>query len=84
MPHGPDLLILAPPTFFEENSSDEEEYHPEKDSNEPLLFNQSELNDLVRELKLTKDCADLLGSRLNAKNVLAPCTTYSWYRHREE
>ena len=55
LPHGPDLPVPVPPTFFEANSSDEEhenssgededEYHPEKDSNEPLLFKQSELGE---------------------------------------
>lgn len=93
VPHGPDLPVPVPITFVEVLSSDEEdtyspdededEYRPDEDSDEPLHFNQSELNNLVRELNLTKDCAELLGSRLNAKNLLAPGTKFAWYRHRE-
>lgn len=46
-------------------------------------FNQSELNSLVRELGLTKDKAEILGSRLQEKGCLAPGSTFSWYRNRE-
>ena len=70
MPHGPDLPIPVPPGSFEATSSDEEnesssgvdeeEYHPQWETNEPQRFDQRELNDLVREIKLTKDCEELL------------------------
>lgn len=49
----------------------------------PLTFNQSELNDLVRDLGLSKDNSLILGSRLQEKNLLFPDTTFSWYKQRE-
>ncbi|KAF2890288.1 hypothetical protein ILUMI_15885 [Ignelater luminosus] len=39
-----------------------DDYDPGSD--EPKLFEQSELNDLMRDLNLPKDSAELLGSRL--------------------
>ena len=42
------------------------------DSEEPKLFNQSDLNDLVRELNLSKDGAQLLASRLKERHMLHP------------
>ena len=47
------------------------------------MFTQPELNDLVRDLDLPKESAELLGSRLKEKNLLAPGTSFSWYRKRE-
>ena len=37
-------------------------------------FNQEELNDLVRDLALSKAASELLASRLYQKNLLAPFT----------
>ncbi|GBM85111.1 hypothetical protein AVEN_62867-1 [Araneus ventricosus] len=45
---------------------------------------QSELNDLVRDLGLSKGGVELLGSRLKNKNLLTSGTSFSWYRHREK
>jgi hypothetical protein len=50
----------------------------------PKLFSQGELNDLVRDLNLPKKSAELLSSRLNDKNLLAPGTLVSFYRNREQ
>ncbi|GBM39095.1 hypothetical protein AVEN_190229-1 [Araneus ventricosus] len=51
----------------------------------PQPFSQRELNDLVRNLGLSKDGAELLGSRLKNKNLLTPGTSFSWHRrHREK
>ena len=50
----------------------------------PIPFSQSELNDLVRDLGLPKDSAEVLGSRLKDKNMLALGTSFSWYRSREK
>jgi hypothetical protein len=35
-------------------------------------------------LSLTKEKSELLGSRLKEKNLLAPGTTFYWYRNREK
>ena len=47
-------------------------------------FTQSELNDLIQELQLTKGKSELLGSRLREKNMLASGVKFSWYRNREK
>ena len=47
-------------------------------------FNQEELNDLVRDLELSKAASELLASRLYQKILLAPFTKISYYRDREQ
>lgn len=66
------------------NCSTSDEYCPSDEESAPQLFTQCELNDLTRDLNLSKESAELLGSRLKAKNLLAPGTSFSWYRHREK
>ncbi|KAJ8672319.1 hypothetical protein QAD02_003578 [Eretmocerus hayati] len=50
----------------------------------PTFFDQKRLNDTVRDLGLTKEQAQLLGSRLQEMGLLLPGTTFSQYRHREK
>ena len=50
----------------------------------PQQFNQSELNDLVRDLDLSKQAAEILASRLNKKHVLHSSAKVSFYRKRVE
>ena len=67
--HGPDVPVPTPPnslddmaTFYDtdnEGSSSGEEFSGY--NNEPQLFTQPELNDLVRDLDLPKEAAKLLG-----------------------
>lgn len=38
----------------------------------------------MRDLGLAKESAELFGSRLKSKNLLAPGTSFSWYRNREK
>jgi hypothetical protein len=42
------------------------------------------LNDLIRELQLTKEKSELLGSRLREKNMLTSGIKFSWYRNWEK
>ena len=49
-----------------------------------LLFSQVQLNDLTRNLCLSKESAHLLGSRLKESNILASNTKCSYYRNRDE
>ena len=42
-----------------------------------------ELNDLVRDLGLSKELSELLASRLNEKNMLYEKTKVTFYRNRE-
>ena len=46
------------------------------DDQQPKPFNQTELNDLVRDLNLPKASALILGSRLKAKLIIFAC-----YKH---
>ncbi len=55
---SPGPSMLNDPDFDQESSS------------EPHLITQSELHDLVRDLELTKNKAELLGSRLQQWNLL--------------
>lgn len=67
------------------NDEDYEEQLPsgQKDRT-PQKWEQEELNDLVRDLNLPKDAAELLASRLKSKNLLAKNTKVSYYRTRNQ
>ncbi|ESO01734.1 hypothetical protein HELRODRAFT_174719 [Helobdella robusta] len=71
----------------DESSSDEdqetEEEWPVVDDETPQLFSQQELNDLVRDLSLSKASAELLASRLK-KNLLSGCARITLYRNRHQ
>jgi hypothetical protein len=79
VPHGPDLPVPSPPDNLNDESeksslqSDTEEmYFEPHQYDRPIdTFTQSELNYLIRELQLTKEMSELLGSRLCEKNMLA-------------
>ena len=53
-------------------------------SRTPKIMSQFDLDDLVRDLDLPKESAELLGSRLRERNFLAPDSTFAWYRQREK
>ena len=95
IPHGPGIPILSPPDSLDDILEDHETLAQQGDSEEdsdcydtgttdPIPFSQSELNNLVRDLGLPKDSAEVLGSRLKDKNTLAPGTFFSWYRPVEK
>ena len=46
-------------------------------------FTQGELSDLVRDLNLSKEQAEVLASRLKEKNTLSDGTKVTFYRNRE-
>ena len=54
-----------------------------EENDRPVPLTQVDLNDLTRDLNLSKESSQLLGSRLREKNLLAPETTFYWYRERE-
>ena len=92
VPHGPDLPVPQPNVTMESSSDSEScdmthtaecgAYRPEEDD-QPVPLIQAELNDLTGNLNLSKESAQLLGSRLREKRLLAPETTFYWYRDRE-
>ena len=48
------------------------------------LYSQPELNDLIRDLNLPKQSAEVLASILQEKHLLKAGTSVSFYRNREE
>ena len=46
-------------------------------------MNQSELNDLIRDLNLSRDQSQILASRLKERNMLTHGTSISYYKSRE-
>ncbi|KYN11115.1 hypothetical protein ALC57_16739 [Trachymyrmex cornetzi] len=72
---------------YEEQASNEDNnvmYDLDSLETTPRLYDQAALNDLVRDLDLSKEKAELLGSRLKKRNLLLPKTSFSWYRSREK
>ena len=92
VPHSDDIPVPTPPLEMqssldsesERSESDTEQYQSEMLNDSPELFSQAQLNDLTRELNLSKEAAQLLASRLKEKNLLQKHTTFAWYRHREK
>lgn len=50
----------------------------EDESNEPQPFDQSALNDSVRDLTLANESAEILSSRLKSKNLFALGPSFFW------
>jgi hypothetical protein len=95
IPHGPGLPIPKPPDSSHTSSpsspssdvsDSESDASKESDANskKPRPLTQAELNDLIRDLGLSKDSSQLLASRLNEHRLLSTETTYYWYRDREK
>lgn len=90
VPHGPGIPVPVPPHNFDDlpepSESESEQLDDEFQVEDcgPQQFSQEELNDLVRDLGLSKESAELLGSRLQEKNLLRSGTSFSWYRSREK
>ena len=55
-----------------------------KQFNLPKCFSQIELNDLVRDLGLSKQAAEVLASRLKERNLLDSFAKVSYFRTRDE
>jgi hypothetical protein len=83
--HGPDLPVPSPTDNLNDESESsflqpdtEEMYFEPHQYDRPIdKFIQFELNDLIRELQLTKEKSELLSSRLREKNMLAFGVTFS-------
>ncbi|GBN75081.1 hypothetical protein AVEN_241761-1 [Araneus ventricosus] len=85
---------LHPPSSLDDihSDSEDEDTLPHQDESRadfsvdefPQPFSQSEINDVGRDLGLSKDGAELLGSRLKNKTLLTPGTSFSWCRHPEK
>ncbi|GBL75126.1 hypothetical protein AVEN_194383-1 [Araneus ventricosus] len=94
MSHTSEISIPHPPSSLVDIRSDSGDVdtlpHQHESSSDFTVeegaqpFSQSKLNDLVRNLGLSKHGAKLLGSRLKIKILLTPGTSFSWYRYREK
>ena len=81
VPHDSTLLIPVPPADGLDSVEDEcvvdverqdaadVDFDPDIDGEVPKVFTQGELNDLVRDLSLSKEKAELLASRMKEKFV---------------
>ena len=92
--HDPGLPIPQPPIENEDSLSVDERVSTSNESEEnliesdpsfqvqsgPLLINQERLNDQVHNLYLSKEKAEVLGSRLQQWNLLEAGTTISSFR----
>ncbi|KAL4131092.1 hypothetical protein QTP88_008441 [Uroleucon formosanum] len=74
--HSASLPIPIPP---EEEDAD---YTPDEDKSSLQTFSQDELNDLIRDMSLSKEKAELLASRLKQKNLLQKNVRVCHYRNR--
>lgn len=93
VPHDDSLPVPKPPEKWSldeadedpamESSSDNDPDFEPSTSGVPHLITQSELNDLVRDLALSKAKAELLGSRLQGWHLLSPGTKISVFRSRQ-
>ena len=92
VPHDPSLLAPKTDVAIKSSSGSESdntydrtegvEYWSEE-NDRPVPLTQAALSDLTRDLNLSKESSQLLGSRLREKNLLAPETTFYWYQERE-
>ena len=89
VPHCEDLPIPEPPTLelpsCASTSSEEDtdaDFCEASTSEEPHFPNQQEMDDLIRDMGLTKENAQLLTSRLKECNLLDPTCKVSKYRKR--
>ena len=68
------------PVSSGKEDGDDEPFEP--DAQEPHLLNQGDLNDLVRDLSLSKAKGELLRSRLQQLNLLESNTKITLFRAR--
>ena len=91
VPHSADLPVPIPPPCLSElkgesseNSScdSDDTFQLDQEATKPHLIRQENLNDLVRDLNLTKSNGELLALRLQHWNLLTPDTKVTFYRQR--
>ena len=91
--HSEDIPIPTPPekivvseseSDMEVNEPEEEAYIPNYKGNNPKLFSQHDLNDLVRDLNLTKHQSELLASRLKERNLVTEEVKITKFRSRSD
>ena len=78
--------ILSEDSDHDSTASQESQEDEEADFSDdtPHPFSQNELNDLVRDLNLSKSSAELLASRLKEKSLLSHGIRITFYRNRHQ
>lgn len=97
IPHSEKLPIPKPPQRSDLSTESEETDNKSTDPDfqiasssiylkeeRPHLLSQGDLNDLVRDLRLSQQQGELLGSLLKGWNLLQPNTKITFFRHRDE
>lgn len=89
IPHSDAVPIPEKPNSAQtateqDEDSDDPQWLPEDEEEESHKFAFSELKDLVRDLKLSKDGAELLASRLKQKKCLMADVHVTYFRDRHE
>ena len=64
-------------SFQEQDNLNDNSFVPK--SSEPILFNQEELSDLIRDLNVSKESSVLLASQLNDRNLLQQGIKITFY-----
>lgn len=70
--------------LFQPSTSQDPDFSAEVPGGEPHKINQRELSDLIRDLNLSKEKAELLASRLQQWNLLQEHVKVSMYRSRQK
>ena len=90
VPHGPSLPVPKPDVEMQSSSESDNSYdrtegaeYWSEENNWPVPLTQADLNVLTRDLNLSKESSQLLGSCLLEKKLLAPQATFYWYQERE-
>ncbi len=76
--------ITLPSTEVDSSPEDDTRNQDSSVENLPQLFSKVERNDLVRDLNLPKNSAELLAARLKDKNLLENGVRITFYRSRHE
>ena len=84
-PVPPQHGLDATDSSADENNSDgltSSNYTDSDTNKDPILFSQKHLNDLIRDLCLSKEKAELLATRLKERNMVERDVKVSYYRKR--
>ena len=84
VPKPPDQEMWSSSSGDEHYSDETVEFSNSESNNKPILFSQDALNDLGRDLYLTKDKGELLASRLKQRNLLRKGVKITLYRKRAQ
>ena len=80
VPKPPNQKMLSSSSVNKRSSDESMQLFDLESKSKPMPFSQKALNDLCRDLYLTKDKSELLASRLKERNVLEEGVKITLYR----